>query len=519
MNDYLAPLLKKTESLPFLFVGSGFSRRYLDLPNWEGLLEYIASITYKDSFGFISAKNQTAKKYSKENQYNKYMTTLCDIISNDLDDIWYKDERFKSSREKYKEQITRENIPPIKIEIAEFLLNSRENNLKLENEIEALKQVSTHSISGIITTNYDDLLDNLFDYTTYTSQEELLFHSMYEIGEIYKIHGCVNNPQTIKINSQDYKSIEEKHKYISAKLLTIFLEHPIFFIGYSLGDEDILNILDDIQSCLNTEQLKKIEERLFYIVWDEDVKGYKESTYSITFEKGRTLSMKKISLSDYTVLYNVLAENKSKYPIKMLRNVKEDMYKLILTDDPDKRMMLSLPSDNLSTEELKNIEFVYGFGMIERAIDGYRLVKRDEIYEDVLFDNSKFHNELFVKETLPVALNQSSGYIPIRKYVSQMEEDEIPDSVKRNIRRFSTISKILSEALKRKKRSLSADMTIERALQSNDRLNNLALVDYTKDNIEELGDYLRIQTKHNDEFITTTDTRRLIRIYDFFKYR
>lgn len=519
MNDYLSPLLNKSESLPFLFIGSGFSRRYLGLPNWEGLLEYIASITYEDSFGFISAKNQTGKLFNKEKQYNQYMTTLCDIISNDLDKIWYKDKRFKDTREKYKEQISEQNIPPIKIEIAEYLTELKEKDLKLQPEIEALKSISTHSISGIITTNYDDLLEDLFEYTTYTSQEELLFHSMYEIGEIYKIHGCVRNPGSIKINTQDYKSIEEKHKYISAKLLTIFLEHPIFFIGYSLGDQDILSILEDIQSCLNSEQLKRIEERMFYVVWDENVEEYEESTYSITFEGGRTLTMKKITLSDYSVLYDVLATIKSKYPVKMLRNVKEDMYKLILTDDPDQRMVLSLPSEELSPDKLKEIEFVYGFGIIERARDGYRTVNRDEIYEDIVFDNKNFVPEMLVQDALPTALATSGYVLPLWKYVSQVDHSIVPTLVDNAMNRVNTIRKILPQTINYKKQSAWENMTFESALEGMDPIKRLAAVNYTVENIDQLGEFLRSETMTSGTFKTDTDLRRLIRVFDYFKYK
>lgn len=518
MNEFLKPLLSKADSMPFLFLGSGFSRRYLNTPTWENLLKHLAEITYQNKTGFQKAKRKASKKYDERTDYNKHMTYLCDLISDDLDEIWYDEDRFSENRNRYWNLVEKHSTPPIKIEIACLLEKYDKFVSGMEDEIESLKTITPKSIAGIITTNYDTLQENLFDYEVYASQEELLFHTKYDLGEIYKIHGCINSPDSILVNTADYEQIEAKHKYIAAKLLTIFVEHPIFFIGYSLGDEDIRNILNDIQLSLTIDQLKEIEDRLFYVVWDETEKNYSSSSYTINFDNGRNITITQLKLSDYSILYHALSLNKAKYPIKMLRYVKEDMYNLVLTNDPKGRMLLSLPEKELSKEEMDQIEFVYGFGIMERAKNGYQLVTSEEIFRDAVFNDGNFECELLVIKSLPYALPRSGGCIPIRKYTSKVEPEKYPQTVVNNLTRFNTIDKILPQSLLKKRKNLRNDMTFDVAINSSEKLKNLAIVPYTKENVEILGDFLR-STLSKEDFKTNGDIRRLIRIYDLIKFK
>ena len=54
--------------------------------------------------------------------FNGYMAYLCDLISNDLDKIWYTDDKFKENREKYRDFVLNKGVLPIKIEIAELII-------------------------------------------------------------------------------------------------------------------------------------------------------------------------------------------------------------------------------------------------------------------------------------------------------------------------------------------------------------------------------------------------------------
>lgn len=46
-----------------------------------------------------------------------------------------------------------------------------------------------------------------------------------------KIHGSSHEVESIVITNEDYVDFYKRKKYISAKLLTYFAEHPLFSLG------------------------------------------------------------------------------------------------------------------------------------------------------------------------------------------------------------------------------------------------------------------------------------------------
>ncbi|HMM39985.1 MAG TPA: SIR2 family protein [Desulfovibrio sp.] len=247
----LDDIFRKGNSSPFLFLGSGFSRRYINLEQWAELLKLFCS-GLKD-YDYYSAS------------CSGDLPSIASMISADFHERWWSDEVYKTSR-KTNQKLCVSKDSALKIEISNYLKDKGSQALldpAHPAEIAALKRIN---VDGIITTNWDNFIDHIFsDYKVFIGQDELLFAKPQGIGEIYKIHGCTSNPNSLILTKQDYEWFESKNAYLASKLITLFVEHIIVFIGYSLSDKHIINILSSIVNCLGDKHRESLQNNLVFI--------------------------------------------------------------------------------------------------------------------------------------------------------------------------------------------------------------------------------------------------------------
>lgn len=406
MNDqdiYQATVSTINESTgsPFLFVGSGFSRRYLDLPKWDDLLKLFCKD--EEEFSMLRASS------------NGNLPLLASQLADIYHERWWNSPDFTDNRLFFKEksngEILQNKTSALRWEICQYLSNlSNRDNFNLPKEIDALKNIN---IDGIITTNWDKLLEKIFpEYKIYIGQEDLLFSDTQAIGEIYKIHGCASSIESLVLTQEDYNNFHKLNPYLAAKLITIFVEHPIIFIGYSMSDKNIVSLLSSIVTVLNQEKLEKLSKNLIFLQ-RADGKPPSFTGHTLHFD-GRSIPATLIKTDNFKTVYEAISKFEKKIPVRLIRLYKKQFYEIVSSNQPSKRMHVINES---TIDENSQIQVVVGLTVATDAAGkiGYKGINLQNLFEDFLEDKG-YRSDLILSDTL-TNFPMNIKYIPIFKHL------------------------------------------------------------------------------------------------------
>lgn len=107
---------------------------------------------------------------------------------------------------------------------------------------------SLPQVQDIVTTNYDTLIEEALrgrkTHICYGMEDSLVTSRDNEI-RLFKIHGCINKPESIVITKTDYERLRSKGlcSPVYSKLYTLLNERNMLFFGYSLSDLYILELI------------------------------------------------------------------------------------------------------------------------------------------------------------------------------------------------------------------------------------------------------------------------------------
>lgn len=236
-------------------------------------------------------------------------------------------------------------------------------SIELDSEISALKEISPHAV---ITTNYDTVLEPIFEDYQPVIGQQVIRHAYMSIGEIFKIHGCVSDPLSLVLTQEDYDRFAEDKKYLSAKLFTFFVEHPLIFIGYAAGDQNIKIILQEIDHML-PEGIELVEN-IYFLEWRKDINksDYPSREKVIDIGDGRSIRINSITTNSFEWVFKAFKSEAplEKVNVKLLRSISHRVFDLVRKDIAKNTVEVNFEMLSHAIENPGELANVYGVASI-----------------------------------------------------------------------------------------------------------------------------------------------------------
>ena len=309
---------------PILFIGTGISLRYLNNTyTWENLLKHISYELTQNHEVYFDIKSDCY--VNNEPRFDKIASALESNFNRELKAN--RNGKFKEINDTYYLNMNKGvNSSRFKLYLADILGNLKFKEDKMD-EIQALKK-SRKNIGSIVTTNYDKLVEEIFEFNPLIGNDILLSNPY---GSVYKIHGCITDPEKIIITCNDYEKFEEKYELIRAQLLSLFIHNPIIFLGYSMGDKNIKDILKTIYTYIqpNSDEAEKIRSNFLLVEYEENSDNLEVIEHDIVIGEHQTIRINKIKTDNYKVIYESLANLQlpvSAMDVRKVQSVVKEIY-------------------------------------------------------------------------------------------------------------------------------------------------------------------------------------------------
>lgn len=483
---------------PILFVGTGISLRYLKNSfTWDNLLSKIAFELTGNAEYYYDIKAQC-----HEGDRFDYLK-IASIIEKEFNTSLQQDRdgKFKHINDIFYSKMANDiNLSRFKIYISE-IFSKLEFREEMTSELKDLKKIRKN-IGSVITTNYDGLIENIFEFTKLIGNNILLSNPY---GSVYKIHGCYEQPEKIIITDKDYLTFDSKYELIRAQLLSLFIHNPIIFLGYSVGDENVKKILKTIFAYVepNSELATKIKNNFLLVEYGKDLDNQTISEHDIVLEDGLTIRINKLKTDNFSAIYNSISDLHlavSALDIRKVQNIVKDIYaggdiKVTITEDLD---------------TLKNGDKILAIGS-NKTIN-YHYESAPELmanYFNIIEESNSQILKLIDKYRI-----QTTQYFPIHGFHTINNNLESTTTLKmQQINKIKFCIQHLPLGCQVSHNSIDEIMDDESVTSSN-KLNCIVWnTFYGNLHLDEVEKYLRLNTS-----TTSTDYKKLLCVYDLKKY-
>jgi hypothetical protein len=400
VHGALFECLSRFQAAPFLFVGSELSRRYLSVPSLPDLLHHLAEAT-----GLPVAKDPITA--------GRDLVSLATSVAEELHDVWRTSATYALNRTADGTHVT-DSESTLKIEIARSIRDrdvTEPSEPVLRAELAALNNAV---IDGIITTSWDALLERAFpDFHVYVGQDAVIRADLMGVGELYKTHGSATNPDSLVLTQRDYDQFQKRSPHFAAKVLTVFTEHPVVFLGCAPMDKDVIAILSSVAACLGTEATDRLKGRLIFIELDRKSRTKRLAATTLELPSAPSLPVLATRVVDFQGVFGALGARHRGLPAAERRRLKERVHRLVLANDP----RAQLHAQGIDGARIHETDVVFGVGTIAQLrTTRHRELRRIDLLRDLLLSDAGLDPAAVLDVVLPPILRHSR-YAPAFKYL------------------------------------------------------------------------------------------------------
>lgn len=360
--------------MPILFVGAGISNRYAGTCTWTDLLESIAAKIGIDRFQLNGIKKSLESEYPDANIYPHLASKLSSMMIKQIGSKQLTRDDFPDMSDG--EWAMMEDCDPFKVLICSMLkANCLTDNKAKLRELESFRKLSD-KVPAVITTNYDNFLETevFTDFKTLLYPDDYYFSGSDGYGEILKIHGTIDIPDSIVITAEDYSRLNANSKIILSRLTYLMCYHPIIFVGYSLSDEEIHGLIYDLVSSLKQTDIDRIKNRLILVSVSESLPKSVWNPKAIEFNNKR-IEVMNLTVPTFEVLFNYLDKITPVATPQEIRKYKSMIRNIVLSTDPTSKKIVLINEDSL--DDMTDNAVMFGnadsINSIMKGITGYEI--------------------------------------------------------------------------------------------------------------------------------------------------
>ncbi len=389
-----------------IFVGSGVSNNS-NIPTWNQLIIEFAKKLVYDKCRVCSLKEHIEMNCPKED---------CP-------------ERFNFSQDEY-------------LKIPQYYYNKDKggyNQLILDTlKCEEATPNPIHNVimnlfpKHIITTNYDKLIENTNSpnkllYSVINKDKDFLKDE--KSSYIIKMHGDIDNPDTIVLKEDDYLNYGQKHPFIETFIKSLLIDHTFLFVGYSLNDYNLKLILSWVEFFAKEKGDNEYSRTKHYIIQTDMVSDFEEQY----FNANNLFLLKTTDLPDEVIKksehLNLTGKGKKTYSV--LDFILDESMDYLVEPLEDLLYQKCMIFDDFKCISFQDLKSVYYFGSVEK-VDEVLLFYNEEKYHKikaVLLSDEEMQTYIkktFVKANIYGISNRKNDQIEIKVFkVPQTLDDKL----------------------------------------------------------------------------------------------